>query len=88
MKRRCRCSGWATWRTCKASSTKRACRYLQSLQLYRDAGDRWGAANVLSNLCLTLRRQGEFVEAKERGLESLAIRREIGVSACNCFIAK
>lgn len=52
--------------------------YLLSLQLYQANGDAWGAANVLSNLCLTLRRQGEFAEARQRGLESLAIRREIG----------
>ncbi|HZY41025.1 MAG TPA: tetratricopeptide repeat protein, partial [Anaerolineae bacterium] len=52
--------------------------YLLSLQLYQAAGDRWGTANVSSNLCLTLRRQGEFNEAKRRGLESISIRREIG----------
>ncbi len=52
--------------------------YLLSLQLYQASGDAWGAANVLSNLCLTLRRQGEFAGAKRCGLESLAIRREIG----------
>ncbi len=52
--------------------------YLLSLQLYQAAGDHWGAANVLSNLCLTLRRQGEFAGAKRCGLESLAIRRQIG----------
>jgi len=52
--------------------------YETSLALYRAAGDRWGAANVLSNLCLALRRQGAFEEARRCGLESLELRRTIG----------
>jgi DNA-binding SARP family transcriptional activator/predicted ATPase len=52
--------------------------YETSLALYRAAGDRWGAANVLSNLCLSLRRQGAFEEARRCGLESLELRRAIG----------
>ena len=56
-----------------------ASRYFEaSLKLYRQSGDRWGTANVLSNLCLSLRRQGAFNEAQQCGLESLSIRRVIG----------
>jgi len=51
--------------------------FTQSLARYRQAADEWGAANVLSNLCLLLCRSGNFARAKEAGLESLAIRRAI-----------
>ncbi len=62
--------------------------YRLSLQLYRDADDQWGTANVLSNLCLTLRRAGEFDEAKQCGLESLAIRRNDRRSARRGLLTK
>jgi DNA-binding SARP family transcriptional activator/predicted ATPase len=52
--------------------------YETSLALYRAAGDRWGAANVLSNLCLSLRRQGAFEDARRCGLESLELRQASG----------
>jgi tetratricopeptide (TPR) repeat protein len=52
--------------------------YETSLALYREAGDEWGAANVLNNLCLSLRRQGAYEEAMHCGQESLDIRRTIG----------
>jgi predicted ATPase/DNA-binding SARP family transcriptional activator/Flp pilus assembly protein TadD len=52
--------------------------FAQSLARYRQAGDAWGTANVLSNLCLLLGRSGNFARAKEAGLESLAVRRALG----------
>jgi DNA-binding SARP family transcriptional activator/predicted ATPase len=45
---------------------------------YRAVADLWGEANVLSALCQTRRRQGAFVEARQAGEESLAIRQAIG----------
>jgi tetratricopeptide (TPR) repeat protein len=57
----------------------RAESYLQeSLAVYREAGDRWGVANVLDRLCLVARRRGAFAGARDRIQSSLAIRREIG----------
>ena len=50
----------------------------ESLTRYEAAGNRWGAANVLSSLCLTLRREGDFAAARDCGLQSLAIRRDLG----------
>ncbi len=52
--------------------------FTESLARYRQAGDAWGAGNVLSNLCLLLRHQGDFTGSREVGLESLSIRRTIG----------
>ncbi len=49
-----------------------------SLARYRQAGDAWGTASVLSNLCLLLRRTGDFEGGERAGLESLMIRRAIG----------
>jgi predicted ATPase len=51
---------------------------MESLDVYRRSGDRWGEANVLSSLCLVARRQGAFTQAKQWGQESLTIRRAIG----------
>ncbi|MBN1484798.1 MAG: tetratricopeptide repeat protein [Chloroflexia bacterium] len=52
--------------------------FQRSLAGYRQIGDRWGVANVLSILCLVARRRGYYEKARQSGLESLAIRREIG----------
>ena len=49
-----------------------------SLTRYRQAGDEWGLANVLSNRCLLLRHSGDFQAAKEAGRQSLTIRQAIG----------
>ncbi len=54
-------------------------RYLTaSAERCEAVGDRWGLANALSSLCLSVRRQGAFEEARRFGLESLAIRRDLG----------
>ncbi len=49
----------------------------QSLNQYKQAGDRWGMATALSTLCLSLRRQGAFAAARQAGERSPAIRRAI-----------
>ena len=49
-----------------------------SAERYETAGDRWGLANALSSLCLSVRRQGAFEEARQFGLQSLAIRHNLG----------
>lgn len=51
---------------------------LESLRQSEAAGDRWGMANALSTLCLSLQRQGEFDQALDYGRQSLATRRELG----------
>ncbi len=57
---------------------EQAKQYFQtSLEAYRQAKDTWGEANVLSSLCLVLRRQGQFENALKAGNQSLVLRREI-----------
>ena len=50
----------------------------ESVELFREAGDRWGVAESLNNLALTAEMQGEIGRATALNEESLRVRRELG----------
>jgi tetratricopeptide (TPR) repeat protein len=57
----------------------RACQlFAESLSLYRDAGDRWGAAGALLGLAVANHRQGDAPHAVALLEESLSLYGEVG----------
>jgi tetratricopeptide (TPR) repeat protein len=50
----------------------------ESLELYREAGDGWGIAEILNNLGLIAGAQGQIDGARVLLEESLKVRRELG----------
>jgi tetratricopeptide (TPR) repeat protein len=63
-----------------------AARFEEALALYRQAGDRGGAARALNNLGIVARRQGDHATAAVRYDEALTLFREltdpVGVGNC------
>ncbi len=53
-------------------------RYRQSITLFRQIGDRWGEAKLLSSLGVINRLQGQYSAAQKNLRQSLSIYREIG----------
>ncbi len=61
----------------RANQTARTV-YGLSLELFRELGDRWGAASALTGLGAAAQTVGDFAAVEQHWLESLTISRELG----------